>query len=47
MPDLEPIKINVRQFDQKASQNDSRKVDIIELSEETPSNGTQLLISKN
>lgn len=47
MPDLEPIKINVRQFDQKVNQNNSRKVDLIELSEETPSNGTQLLISKN
>ena len=47
MPDLEPIKINVRHFDQKVNQNNSKQVELIELSEETPSTGTQQLLSKN
>ena len=47
MPDLEPLKINVRQFDQKVNQNNSKQVELIELSEETPATGTQELISKN
>ena len=40
MPDLEPIKINIRQFDQKVNPSNSKKVDLIELSDETPSSGT-------